>query len=280
MSAGDEELDQLRGVNADLKREVQRLSEEMDRIQHRRQPKNKSGKGKHADAESKLQLVPAEVRIAIQRNEDLRKERLKLTAEMSHSDTGRRISETKNALSVVEQKIAQKKDELRALENQKKGRRDIVDMAHHTEDELRLFRNQHREELNGFKDEAFELSDEHKALDRHMIQMQVHIHRISEKIKLGVNGDAFRELQSKVEHQDKEIADLKERIAKVSGDIDGDTKRENAELKTLRSDAKTLRDRIDELKQALVERERELKLSYALTKPVTSPSTGGKSTSA
>lgn len=264
MSAGDDELDDLRGVNTELKREVARLSEEMDKIQHRRHHGKKGAK--HHDAESKLQLVPAEVRIAIKQNEDLRRERLKLTAELQRNDTGRRIAETKNALAVVERKIAAAKEEMKALENQRRARKEIVDMAHHTEDELRLFRDQHRQELNVFKEDAAALTEEQKTLDRQMIAMQERIHRIQEKIKLGVNGEAFAEMQQKVASQEKEIEELEGKIAHVSGKIDKDTQRENRELKELRSERTRLTGRIEELKQALFERERELKLSYQLSK--------------
>eukprot|EP00672_Neobodo_designis_P015578 CAMPEP_0174826886 /NCGR_PEP_ID=MMETSP1114-20130205/290_1 /TAXON_ID=312471 /ORGANISM="Neobodo designis, Strain CCAP 1951/1" /LENGTH=272 /DNA_ID=CAMNT_0016060457 /DNA_START=209 /DNA_END=1027 /DNA_ORIENTATION=+ len=270
MSAGDEDLDNLRGENAELKREMAKLSEEMDKIQHRRM--NKRAKGRDAkEAEAKVQNIPAELRIAMKQNEDLRKERLKLTAELQHSDTGRRIAEVRNALAVVNRQIQSKQDELKALEMQRKARRSIVEMAHHTEDELRLFRDQHRQELNGFKDEAHELTEEQKMLDQQMIRMQVQIHRIQEKIKLGVNGPAFEEMQQKVAHQEKEIADLEARVAELSGSIDEDTKRENRELKNLRAEKVRLNARIEEMKQCLVERERELKLSYNLTKPSPRP---------
>lgn len=270
MSAGDEELDGLRDQNSDLKREMAKLSEEMDKIQHRRMNKRSKNRDK-AEAEAKVANIPAELRIAIKQNEDLRKERLKLTAELQHSDTGRRISEVRNQLAVVTRDIEASQAELKALEMQRKGRKSIVEMAHHTEDELRLFRNQHREELNGFKDEAHELTEEQKQLDQHMIRMQVQIHRIQEKIKLGVNGEAFQEMQNKVQEQEQEIARLEGRVGELSGSIDEDTKRENRELRNLRSEKTRLHGRIEELKQCLVERERELKLSYNLSKPVPPP---------
>ena len=266
MSAGDEVLDDLRGENAELKREMAKLTEEMDKIQHRRMNKRAKGRDK-AEAEAKVANIPAELRIAMKQNEDLRKERLKLTAELQHSDTGRRIADVRNNLAVVNRAIKEKEAELKALESQRKARKSIVEMAHHTEDELRLFRDQHRQELNGFKDEAHELTEEQKMLDQQMIRMQVHIHRIQEKIKLGVNGEAFEELQRKVAHQEDEIAQLEDRVAQLSGSIDEDTKRENRELKNLRAEKTRLYSRMDELKQCLVERERELKLSYNLTKP-------------
>jgi chromosome segregation ATPase len=262
---GDGDLDMLRDENAELKREVAKLSEEMDRIQHRRHAKHK-GNSKYDATDSKLQLVNAEVRIAIQQNEDLRRERLKLTAEVAHSDTGRRIAEAKNELAVVERKIAATRDEIKALEFQKKGRKDIVEMAHHTEEEIRLFRSQHRDELTGFKEEAHALTEEQKTLDRQMIAMQEKIHKIQEKIKLGVDGPTFQDLKNKVAHQDEEIAQLREEVAHVSGSLASDTKRENSALKNLRDDRTRYNDRIAELKQTLIERERELKLSYNLTK--------------
>lgn len=270
MSAGDEELDGLRDQNSDLKREMAKLSEEMDKIQHRRMNKRSKNRDK-AEAEAKVANIPAELRIAIKQNEDLRKERLKLTAELQHSDTGRRISEVRNQLAVVTRDIEASQAELKALEMQRKGRKSIVEMAHHTEDELRLFRNQHREELNGFKDEAHELTEEQKQLDQHMIRMQVQIHRIQEKIKLGVNGEAFQAMQNKVQEQEQEIARLEGRVGELSGSIDEDAKRENRELRNLRSEKTRLHGRIEELKQCLVERERELKLSYNLSKPVPPP---------
>lgn len=268
MSAGDEDLDQLRFDNAERKREVAKLTEEMDKINHRRHKRDKKGT---KEADSKLNLVTAEVRIGIKQNEDLRRERLKLTAELQHSDTGRRISEIKNELRYVEKQLELKTAELKALEYQKRMRAEIVEMAHHNEDELRLFRAQHREALNSFKDEALNLTEEQKALDRQMIAMQVAIHRISEKIKLGCNGDAFSELKEKVAQQEQDIAALNEKIAAAADKLERDTRREEADLKGLRQDRQALRDRIETLKQTQFDRERELKISYALTGAKTLP---------
>lgn len=176
----DEELIALRAENADLKHQMQLLGEETEKLLRRRnhtKPKPK--------VEPKVQQGPPEVRAAIKINEDLRREKLKLAAELQHGDTARRIAEMKNQVSVVDKQIEARQKDIRALENVGKAQKDITEMAQHSEQELKLFRAEHRQELNNFKEEMADIQLEIKGEEKHLIVARQKMHVIEDACDSG-----------------------------------------------------------------------------------------------
>jgi chromosome segregation ATPase len=257
MQQTDDELEELRSVNTQAKHDLDRLSEDLDKLLRRRNHKKK----KTTDAESKLHM-PAELRLALKVNEDLRKDRIKLTAEIHHSDTASRIAEVRDTMRVVDVKIEDMKTEIKAMENVNKGREGVLEEAKNNESELKFLRDAHRQELNGFRDEWHELNEERKHIDKNSIAVQVKLHRIQEKVKLKVDGDAYAKLQQRAEEQQTTIDGLTGETDSREMDVTADQKRDRAEARRLRTERDELNFRVADLKQRQVERERELRLSY------------------
>ena len=254
----DAELAELRDTNQKLKTELQQLSDDLDRMARRR---NHKKKGKYGDAESQLHMAP-EVRLLIKRNEELRRERVKVLADIQHSDTARRIHETRDALHAIHQKIAEVKAEIRSQKNVNKAREAVVATAQAEVRQLNYLKDAHRQELNDFREEWHQLDEERKALDKQAIAAQVKMHLIQEKLKLGITGDDVAELRHVVADQEAEIESVQTSWARQTMDVHADEKKERGELAKDRAEKALLQARIDELKDALKARERELRHSY------------------
>ena len=258
----DEELAELRATNQRLKTEFKRVGEDLDRMTQRRHHKKKKGGGRYGDAESSLGMAP-ELLLLVGRNEELRRERVKVLADIQHSDTAKRIQEVRNAHHSIQTKIDEAKSEVRAQRNVNKAREAVAAVAQANEDELKYLREAHRQELNDFRDEWHQLEEERKTLERQSIAAQVKMHLTLEKLKLGVNGDDLEELRHNVADQEAEIESVQTSWSRQTMDVHADERKEGRELARDRAEKAALLARVEELKQLLKRRSRELKLSYA-----------------
>lgn len=268
----DLELDQLREENADLKRQMQLLGDDTEKVMRRRNHTKQKEK-KHTKYDDIIKGLPFEVRAAIKSNEDLRREKLKLTAEITHSDTVRRIAELKNQIVIVNLSIEQLSSDIRGMENIGKAQRDVVEMAQHAEEELRLFRSEHRHELNGFKEEMWAIQQDIKLAEKSLVIARHKMHVIIEKLKLNITGAEVRRLKEKTDAQEQELVQLREREGSVMTTVVADQRKEAHEMQGLLKERGDLKRHIEALQETLKERERGLKHSYALS---TKPATGRK----
>lgn len=253
--------EQLKEENEACKKQLAELGAEMDRMLLRRDKKGKEKpKAQRENAHS------LEYRQAFAKNEALRKERIKLSAEIVHSDTARRISETKNAIGAVDLQIIQLREEIRSLENVKKGQEGIVDLAKHAEEELRFLNDEHRQELNLFRDRWRNLQETVKHDEKNLFALQTRYHNADEKNKLGIDRASFDALSEKVDAQDARIEELKAQVDELAAKSEGGRKKVDRKVVRNNLEKQRLNKRIDQLREVLRERDRELKLSYAVHK--------------
>lgn len=253
-----DELEDLREENAQYHQQMQQLNEEMDRMLLKRD-KKKKGQPSTASRDEK----PFELRQLLAKNEQLRKERLKWWAEVTHSDTAIRISDTKNQIGVVEQQINQIKEEIRGLENIRKHQQGVVDVAKHAEDELRYLHAEHRQELAEFREVWRALSEENKNSEKILSSWQARYHAAQEKLKLNLTPEEVEELRKTVDDQGTRIEQMKQQVEELSAQTEGRRKQGLKSVDSYEREKQKLTKQLDAAKQLLIERERELKLSYA-----------------
>jgi len=260
-----DELERLREENAEYHTQMQQLNEEMDRMLLKRDKK-----GKKEEKPEK----PYELRQAIAKNEQLRKERLKWWAEITHSDTAIRIADTKNELGDVERKIHEVKEDIRGLENIRKNQQQVVDVANHANDEVRYLQAEHRQEVAEFREQWRALNEENKHSEKILTQWQNKYHNAQEKVKLGLDSTDVDELRSTVDAQGTEIEELQAKLEELQEQHGSARKDAHKGIDSHTRQKRALEAELEACKTTLKERERELKLSYArgkLSGSVSSP---------
>lgn len=258
---GDEiTKEQLKEENEQFHKQITDLNSEMDQMLLRRD-KNKFKKRIGGKATEQHSL---EYRQAFARCEALRKERVRLQAEVAHSDTALAISETRNGIGLVEQQILQLRSEIKSLENMKKGQENVVDVAKHAEEELRFLYDEHRQELNVFRDRYRALQETVKADEKTLFMWQTKYHNADEKNKLGIDASGFEALKAKTDEQEAKIEQLKSHIDDLAQKSEGGRRKVDAKVIKNMQERQRLNRRIDLLRDLLKERDRELKLSYAV----------------
>lgn len=255
------DLETLREENAEYHQQMTQLNEEMDRMLLKRD--KKGGKKGTPTAEGAHDGKPYELRQAIAKNEQLRKERLKWWAEITHSDTAIRIADTKNELGMVEQKILTVKEEIRGLENIRKNQQQVVDVAKHANDEVKYLQAEHRQEVNDFRENWRALNEENKHAEKILTSWQNKYHNAQEKVKLGLDSTDVDELRSTVDEQGTEIEELQSKLEELQGQHNSARKQNNKGADAHTREKNSLQKELEAAKATLIERERELKLSYA-----------------
>jgi len=260
-----EELERLREENAKYHKEMEELNAEMDKMLLNRDASNNKAKKKQKGSGTvePHEGKPYELRQAIARNEQLRKERLKWYTEITHSDTAIRIAETKNELGVVDQKILAIKEDIRGLENIKKNQQHVVDVAKHADDEVRYLQSEHRQEVNEFREQWRALNEDNKHAEKVLTSWQNKYHTAMEKVKLGLDATDVAELRSTVDSQGTEIEELQAKLESLQVQHQSARKGNYKGVDAHTRERARLEKELDAARATLVERERELKLSYA-----------------
>lgn len=262
----DKALEELRAENAKYKDTLQQMNAELDKLLKKRE---KLGGMKHTPASMSF-----ERRQALETNEQLRKERIRLQAEISHSDTAKRIADTRNDIGIVNHEIKSLEEDIKSFENLKRHQKPVVDTAKHAEEELRYLQDEHRQELNTYREEFRQVNEAVHMEDRQLIAIQEKLHKVQAKLKLGVTREQYDQLEDEIKRQAEEIEKMKDEVGDLEKHCKGDRVKEWRKHKCFEQEKTQLNGRIDFLKKTLKERDRELKQSYAATahtnnKPVT-----------
>lgn len=250
-----DELEDLRAENAAYHKQLQELNEQMDRMLLKR---DKPQKGKQSRDER-----PVELRQLAAKNEQLRKERLKWWAEVTHSDTAVRIADTRNEVALMEKKILEIKEDIRGLENIKKAQQQVVDIAKHATDEVKYLQQEHRQEVSEYREELRKLNEENKHSEKTLAMWQARYHGAVEKTKLGVTGDDVEALRQRVDSQGTKIEELRAELDEKTESARGKRREGHKEMDAQKQEREDLQRQLEAAKQILLERDRELKLSYA-----------------
>lgn len=256
MDTDDIPIEELREENEKYKHQMDQLNKDIDKmLRNHNAPKRK-----------KLIQMSPELAAATKKNETLRKDRLRLYGEATHSDTSQRIQELGNKIGHVEVQIEQKQSEIKGLENIKKNQEHVVEMAKHNEEEMRYLQDEHRVEMNEFREKYHLLTQDYKVEERNLNLMQARYHNALERIKLDIDRDGLEELEEVVRTQQDEIDTLQEKVDSLSTEASSHRKQQNRKQIHVEKDTKALQKRIEYLDLMMKDRERELKRSYANTK--------------
>eukprot|EP00760_Papus_ankaliazontas_P012867 PhM_4_TR1559/c0_g1_i1/m.94054 len=242
---------QLHDLNSELDDMLVQRGEKVSRV-HRHQQLAR-GENKELDALTK------EI-------ESLRKENAELRQKVYNTDVQSRISELLNVIKEREKAIGALKEENRSLENVQKNQGKQLQELDKLESDMRDARAKHADDVRQLKEKTRQMKMERDETERQAKAQQSKLTQLQEKIKvanaINVGANTAEQLQGVVQAKEKEIDLLKYQIASLSETTEAEKAKSRAIARTSQKEAQELREELQRLQDILLEKEKEMKLSY------------------
>jgi len=243
---------QLNDLNAQLDEMLTQRGEKISRI-HRHQQFAVKGENKEMD-----QLM--------RDIETLRKENADLRQKVYNTDVQSRISELLNLIREREKAIEILKEENRSLENVQKHQGKQLQELDKLESDMRDARAKHAEDVRALKDRTRQMKQERDETERQAKIQQTKLTQLQEKIKAAnavqIGANTVEQLQEAVKEKEKEMEILKYQISQLSESTENEKAKSRAIARQAHKEAQSLREELQRLQDFLLEKEKEMKLSY------------------
>jgi len=243
---------QLNDLNAQLDEMLTQRGEKISRI-HRHQQFAIKGENKEMD-----QLM--------RDIETLRKENADLRQKVYNTDVQSRISELLNLIREREKAIEILKEENRSLENVQKHQGKQLQELDKLESDMRDARAKHAEDVRALKDRTRQMKQERDETERQAKIQQTKLTQLQEKIKAAnavqIGANTVEQLQEAVKEKEKEMEILKYQISQLSESTENEKAKSRAIARQAHKEAQSLREELQRLQDFLLEKEKEMKLSY------------------
>jgi chromosome segregation ATPase len=243
---------QLNDLNAQLDEMLTQRGEKISRV-HRHQQFAVKGENKEMDA-------------LMKEIETLRKENTELRQKVYNTDVQSRISELLNLIREREKSIETLKEENRSLENVQKHQGKQLQELDKLESDMRDARAKHADDVRILKDRTRQMKQERDETERQAKIQQTKLTQLQEKIKaanaIQIGANTVDQLQTAVTEKEKEMEILKYQIASLSESTEAEKAKSRAIARQAHKEAQELRDELQRLQEILLEKEKEMKLSY------------------
>jgi uncharacterized small protein (DUF1192 family) len=214
--------------------------------------------------------LSADERVAMARNEMLRKEKVQLLQTLVQKDTPE-IRERKNAIIAVLKQMEQTASEIRSQEIIRQNRKEALDTARRQEKELQDIQQERRREEAHFKQVYRELSEAIHSEDKRSAAQHLKLVKVNERSKCGVTEKEMEQLQQEIKSQDEEIQRLQAELDAKQSSHDAAMRHAVKRMTDAEKEVARQLDKIKKLEEILRQRDVELKRSYNTAKKAVAP---------